>query len=62
MSTGLLPGGADPVQYLESYPERYHLMHLKDMKEKVRFSGDGGDPGQWIELFPYMTNADNGIL
>lgn len=55
-------GGADPVQYLETYPKRYRLMHLKDMKEKVRFSGDGGDPEQWIELFPYMTTAGNGIL
>jgi sugar phosphate isomerase/epimerase len=55
-------GGADPLEYLESYPDRYHLMHLKDMKEKVRFSGDGGDAGQWIELFPYMTSAGNGIL
>ncbi len=55
-------GGADPVTYLESYPKRYHLMHLKDMKEKVRFSGDGGDSGQWIDLFPYMTTAGSGIL
>jgi sugar phosphate isomerase/epimerase len=55
-------GGADPVKYLESYPNRYHLMHLKDMKEKVHFSGDGGDSAQWIELFPYMTTAGNGIL
>ncbi len=55
-------GGADPVKYLENYPMRYHLMHLKDMKEKVRFSGNGGDSGQWIELFPYMTTAGNGIL
>ena len=55
-------GGADPIQYLESYPKRYHLMHLKDMKEKVKFSSDGGDSGQWIELFPYMTSAGSGIL
>ncbi|NND15176.1 MAG: TIM barrel protein [Eudoraea sp.] len=55
-------GGADPVSYLEAYPDRYHLMHLKDMKEKVQFSGDGGDPGQWIQLFPYMTTAGDGVL
>ena len=55
-------GGVDPVTYLENYPNRYHLMHVKDMKEKVRFSGDGGDPSQWIELFPYMTTAGNGAL
>jgi len=27
----LLHGGADPVRYLESYPHRFKLMHLKDM-------------------------------
>ncbi len=32
------------------------------MKKKVVFSGDGGDPSQWIELFPYMTTAGNGVL
>ena len=55
-------GGADPIAYLEAYPNRYHLMHIKDMKEKVRFSGDGGGPNQWIELFPYMTTAGDGIF
>ena len=37
-------------------------MHLKDMKEKVRFAGDGGNPAQWIELFPYMISAGQGVL
>lgn len=55
-------GGADPVALLEKYSGRYHLMHVKDMKEKVRFSGDGGDAGQWIALFPYMTTAGSGVL
>lgn len=55
-------GGADPVALLEKYKNRYRLMHVKDMKEKVRFSGDGGDPGQWIALFPYMTTAGDGVL
>ncbi len=55
-------GGADPVAYLDAFPGRYHLMHLKDMKKKVRFAGDGGDPAQWIELFPYMTTAGDGVL
>ncbi|HWY35788.1 MAG TPA: hypothetical protein VNX68_14175, partial [Nitrosopumilaceae archaeon] len=35
---------------------------VKDMVKKVQFSGDGGDPKQWIELFPYMTTAGNGVL
>jgi len=55
-------GGADPLTYLEAYPKRYHLMHVKDMKEKVQFSGDGGKPSEWIELFPYMTTAGNGVM
>ncbi len=55
-------GGADPVAYLEKYRNRYHLMHVKDMKEKVKFSGDGGNSAQWIELFPYMTAAGDGVL
>jgi sugar phosphate isomerase/epimerase len=55
-------GGADPVALLEKYKGRYRLMHVKDMSKKVRFSGDGGDPQQWIELFPYMTTAGSGVL
>ncbi|MDX2285739.1 MAG: TIM barrel protein [Bacteroidia bacterium] len=55
-------GGGDPVAYLRSYPGRYRLMHLKDMKERKRFSGDGGNAMQWIELFPYMTTAGSGVL
>jgi sugar phosphate isomerase/epimerase len=55
-------GGADPVALLDAYPGRYRLMHVKDMKQRARFKGDGGDPAQWIELFPYMTTAGSGVL
>ena len=55
-------GGADPIQYLKDYPSRYKMLHLKDMKELHRFKGDGGDPSQWIELFPYMTSVGDGVL
>jgi sugar phosphate isomerase/epimerase len=55
-------GGMDPVTLLENYKNRYRLMHVKDMVKKVHFSGDGGDPKQWIELFPYMTTAGSGVL
>ena len=55
-------GGGDPIALLEKYKGRYPLMHVKDMVKKVHFSGDGGDPKQWIELFPYMTTAGNGVL
>ncbi len=55
-------GGADPVKYLEENPGRFKLIHIKDMKELVRFSGDGGNPQQWMELFPYITDAGSGTL
>lgn len=55
-------GGADPIALLEEYKDRYRLMHVKDMSKKMHFSGDGGDSKQWIELFPYMTTAGNGVL
>jgi sugar phosphate isomerase/epimerase len=55
-------GGGDPVQYLKDYPARHKLLHLKDMKERRQFKGDGGDPSQWIELFPYMTSVGDGVL
>lgn len=55
-------GGVDLVQYLEKYKGRFKLMHVKDMAKDVRFSGDGGDPSQWIELFPHLENAGSGVL
>jgi len=55
-------GRADPVAYLDAYPGRFPLMHIKDMTEPVHFAGDGGDPSQWIELFPYMADAGSGVL
>lgn len=55
-------GGADPVELLRTHPTRYKMLHLKDMKERKRFRGDGGDSMQWVELFPYMTTAGDGVL
>ena len=55
-------GGADPIKYLDNNPGRYKLMHVKDMKKQVRFTGDGGNPQQWIELFPQITDAGSGVL
>jgi sugar phosphate isomerase/epimerase len=55
-------GGADPVAMLKEYAPRYKMLHMKDMKEHKRFRGDGGDPGQWMELFPYMTSVGDGVL
>jgi len=55
-------GGTEPAALLDAYPGRYKLIHLKDMKERVRFDGDGGSPSQWVKLFPYMTDAGQGVL
>ena len=55
-------GGADPLKYLDNNAGRYKLMHVKDMKKQVRFSGNGSNPQQWIELFPYITDAGSGVL
>lgn len=55
-------GGADPIAYLNDYPNRYKMLHLKDMSKQMHFSGDGNDSKQWIELFPYMTTAGSGVL
>jgi sugar phosphate isomerase/epimerase len=55
-------GGLDPISYLDKYPGWFRLMHVKDMSKKVSFSGDGGDRKQWIELFPYLTDAGSGVL
>jgi sugar phosphate isomerase/epimerase len=54
--------GADPQTLLKEHEGRFKLMHIKDMKEDKRFSGDGGDAGQWFQLFPYITSAGEGVL
>ena len=55
-------GRADPIKYLDAYPDRFRLMHIKDMTQLVHFAGDGGDPSQWIELFPHIADAGSGVL
>jgi sugar phosphate isomerase/epimerase len=55
-------GGADPVEMLTKYPNRYKMLHLKDMKEKRQFAGDGGSMGDWMPLFPLMASAGEGVL
>ncbi|MEM8486194.1 MAG: sugar phosphate isomerase/epimerase [Bacteroidota bacterium] len=57
-----IAGKADPITYLEAYPGRYKLMHVKDMTERVVFAGDGGKPEEWIGLFDKMADAGAGVL
>ncbi len=55
-------GRADPIAYLKKYKNRYRLLHVKDMTQLKYFEGDGGNPAQWIALFPNMTSAGSGVL
>ena len=34
-------GGADPLEYLNAYPEKFKLMHLKDMQKGVKGNDSG---------------------
>jgi sugar phosphate isomerase/epimerase len=55
-------GGVDPVELFTKHKGRYKMMHVKDMKEKKTFAGDGGNATQWIALFPYMCSAGDGVI
>lgn len=55
-------GGASPVDYLKKYPNRYKMLHIKDMKEKKTFAGDGGGMNDWMPMFPLMASAGEGVL
>ncbi|MFV5691343.1 sugar phosphate isomerase/epimerase family protein [Flavobacterium sp. LT1R49] len=57
-----IAGGADPVELFKKHKGRYKMMHIKDMKEAKRFSGDGGDVSQRISLYPYITSCGEGVL
>jgi sugar phosphate isomerase/epimerase len=57
-----IAAGADPIKYLDTNPGRYKMMHVKDMTKQVNFSGDGGNAQQWVELFPFITDAGSGML
>jgi sugar phosphate isomerase/epimerase len=54
--------GASPIEYLNKFPGRFKLLHLKDASEPIRFSGDGGSPDQWMALFGKMADPGSGVL
>lgn len=54
--------GASPIEYLNKYPGRFKLLHLKDASEAIRFSGDGGSIDQWMPLFGKMADPGTGVL
>lgn len=39
--------GHDPVALLNKYPDRFRLMHLKDLKKGVKGDFSGGAPTEW---------------
>jgi sugar phosphate isomerase/epimerase len=55
-------GGVEPLSLLEQYPNRYKMLHIKDMKEKKVYEGDGGSMRDWFPLFPMMAPAGEGVL
>ncbi|MCW5911360.1 MAG: sugar phosphate isomerase/epimerase [Cyclobacteriaceae bacterium] len=55
-------GGASPIEFLKNNPGRFKLLHIKDAKEPVRFSGDGTTPDQWMTLFPKMADPGTGVF
>ena len=54
--------GADPVAFMNKYPGRFKLMHVKDAAEPVRFSGDGSTPDQWMAIFGKMADPGTGVF
>ena len=55
-------GGIDPVKLLDKHPNRYKLLHIKDMKPITEFEGDGSNPQEWYGLFPNMTSCGQGDI
>jgi sugar phosphate isomerase/epimerase len=55
-------GGIDPIELLDKYPNRYKLLHIKDMKPIKEFVGDGSTPQEWYSLFPNMTSCGAGDI
>ena len=57
-----IAGKANPIQLLSDNKGRYKMLHLKDMKTLTYFKGNGSNPAEWIELFPLLVPAGEGVL
>ena len=55
-------GRANPVELLKNNPGRYKMLHIKDMKTQSCFATDGGNPQEWMALFPQLTTAGQGVI
>lgn len=54
--------GADMISYLQNNPGRFELFHLKDMSEQKRFANGGEDMQEVMGMFPFLTDAGEGVL
>ena len=55
-------GGGDPITYLQAYPGRFRLMHIKDMRQRFPVPDDMNNPTAWVALFPHISDAGDGIF
>jgi sugar phosphate isomerase/epimerase len=62
-------GGVDPARFIERYPNRFHLLHLKDIAVGTKQDQSGGAPDtssvvlgrgqiQWKEILRAARNAE----
>lgn len=58
----IIAAGQEPERLLEEYKGRVVSLHLADMKELKRFSGDGSNFEEILELFPNYTVPGLGVL
>lgn len=57
-----IAGKANPIQLFNDHAGRYKMLHLKDMKSLTYFKGNGSNPEEWVELFPQLVSAGEGVL
>lgn len=55
-------GGINPIELLDKHPNRYKMLHIKDMKPIKEFEGDGSSAQEWFGLFPNMTSCGKGDI
>lgn len=55
-------GGINPIELLDKHPNRYKMLHIKDMKPIKEFQGDGSSPQEWFGLFPNITSCGKGDI
>jgi sugar phosphate isomerase/epimerase len=54
--------GANPIEFLQKYPGRYKMMHVKNASEQVRFSGNGPMMEQIMGLMGKMADPGDGVF